>query len=550
MGLLYVGMGCALLVVSAQRRRGVRLVWSTACAALMVIVFTVIVPGDLCKRSFLASSHRLGRHNEILFYREGRTGTAIVVRDKVNGLKSIYINGIEEVPTTYADMVCFKLLGGLGQLLHPKPENVAMICFGGGVAAGAAVQHPDVKSLEVVDLESSVVEAARLLNKENNDLLHNPKLRVTIDDGRNYVLVSKEKWPVIISDSTHPKSSDSWVLYTREFYELVGAHLSGNGVFVQWLPMHDLTIAEYKIILRTFQSVFPHTSLWISHGMGEMGGYTPYTMLVSTPQTLVIDVESLKRKLAAPAVAADLRPWNLDDPVGVLENFVCGEETLRRWTGDGVINTDDLPYTQYKTKYSKDPGNLMDSLATIIESAWPYLKNTGSALESRLLKQELALHCKANGLMFMGKYEKAFSLLPDRGNVRRWRENQKLSVEYTSQVAGFYQDCPQILAQLGNQLLHMGDIEGAIAELKRAIAINSDDAVAHFNLATAQTQQGKLNEAVAHFKRAIAIKSDFAEAHFNLAFLCQVQGKFAEALPHYREAMGVDQDDPEIHHLP
>ncbi len=517
MGLLYVGIAWALLVVTARRRKGLQFALLAICSASMVILFTIVVPMDLCKKSFLASSNKLGRHNDIVFYREGRTGTAIVVRDKVNGLKSIYINGILEVPTRYVDMACFKLMGGMGPLLHPDPKEVSMICFGGGIAAGATIMYPDVKSLEVVDLESSVVEAARLLKQENNDLLRNSKLQVTIDDGRNYILVSKKKWPVIITDSTHPKSSDSWVLYTQEFYELIRSHLTVDGVLVQWLPAHGLSVAEYKVILRTFQSVFPHASLWISHGIAEMDGYIRYTLLVATPQRLDIDVESLRSKLSAPAVAADMRPWHLDDPVGVLETFVCGEETLRRWTGDGAINTDNLPYTQYDTEYYKRSPTLEGSdIAPLVESIWPYLSNTGDEHESQLLERKLALHSEANRLMFMGKYSEAFSLLPEDGKVRQYRENWKLNVQYITQVADFYRDSPSMLQRTGLELANMGRPDEAIVHFKQAIAIKPDFAEAHLNLGVALAKQGRLDEAIVHFQQAIAIKPDFAEAHRNL----------------------------------
>jgi spermidine synthase len=516
-GLLYMGMAWALLVASARRRVARRLAWLATCSALVAIAFTVIVPGDLCERSLLASSSKLGRHNDILFYREGRTGTATVVRDKVNGLKSIYINGEAEVPTRYVDMECFKLLGGLGPLLHPDPEDVVMICFGGGIAAGAAVMYPDVKSLEVVDLESSVVEAARLFEQENNDLLDNPKLQVTIDDGRNYILMSNKRWPVIVTDSTHPKSSDSWVLYTKEFYELLKAHLAEGGVLVQWLPTHGLSVAEYKIILRTFQSVFPHTSLWMTQGISEMDGYIRYTLMVATPRRLDIDVASLKRKLSAPAVAEDVRPWSLDDPVGVLDDFVCGEETLRRWTGDGVVNTDNLPYTQYETKYSKRSPKLEgDSIAPLIESIWPYLKNTGDEHESQMLERELALHSKASRLMSVGKYGEAFSLIPEDGKVRKYQENQKLNIRYLTRVADFYRDCPGMLHRFGLDLCNMGSLDAGIALFRQAIAIKPDFAEAHNNLGVALAKRGRQDEAIAHFMQAVAIKPDFAEARNNL----------------------------------
>ncbi|MHC4593251.1 MAG: spermidine synthase, partial [Planctomycetota bacterium] len=318
------------------------------------------------------------KHQEVVFYCEGRTGTAVVLQDRINGTKVIYINSTGEVPNTYDSMHCFKLMGILGPLLHPDPDEVLMICFGGGIAAGATAQFPDVRSLEVVDLESSVVEAARTMEAENNGLLRNPKVQIAIDDGRNYILTSRRKWPVIVTDSTHPKSSDSWVLYTQEFYRTLKEHLAADGVLVQWLPIHNLSVAEYKIILRTFQSVFPHASLWLSHAVTETGEYATYTLLVATANRLKMDLAQLKRKLAVQAVAADLQPYGLQSPVGLLDAFVCAEETLRKWTADGPINTDDLPYTQYETRYSPGIRCTARTFLSPMESAAPYLRHTGT----------------------------------------------------------------------------------------------------------------------------------------------------------------------------
>lgn len=574
MALLYAGAGATLLVVTARRRRSVRLAWSAACVAAMVVVFAVIVPGDLCKRAFLSVSAKLGRHKDIIFYREGMTGTASVVRDKLNGLKTIYINGIAEVPTTYVDMATFKLMGGLGPLLHPDPEQVLMIAFGGGVAAGAALQYPAVKSLEVVDLESTVIEAARLFEAENNNLLSNPKVRVTIDDGRNYILGSRRKWPVIVSDSTHPKSSDSWVLYTREFYELCKAHLTEDGVFVQWVGS-GLSIADYKIILRTFQSVFPHTSLWVPHGIKETGVHSGYTLLVATPRKLAVDVEALRRKLSTPAVAADLHPWGLDDPVGVLETFVCGEDALRQWTGDGPINTDDLPYTQYDTKYAGGPPSGLSALAPLVESVWPYLNNTGGERERRDLMQELAVHRKANRRMFAGRLGQAYALLPDDPKIRKYRENHVLGRSYIRKVADLYPDSPGVLTMwakvagkqpggreaaatllgrvlelepdslaghnnLGLLLLKTGNTEEAAKHFVRAVEIDPGFASAHLSLGSARATQRKLTEAIAHWRRAVAIKPDYAKAHANLGGALALQGNMPEAMAHFEQALRLD----------
>jgi superkiller protein 3 len=266
-------------------------------------------------------------------------------------------------------------------------------------------------------------------------------------------------------------------------------------------------------------------------------------LLVATPQKLDIDVESLKRKLSAPAVAADMRPWNLDDPVGVLENFVCGEETLRQWTGDGTINTDNLPHTQYETRYSNRSQKLGgNAIAPLVESIWPYLHNTGDESESRSLEQELALRSKANKLMFMGKYAEAFSLLPEDGKVTAYRENRKLNIEYILQVADLYRDCPGMLHRTGLELFNMGRQDEAIAHYKQAVAINPDFAEAYNNLGVAMVKQGRQNEAIALYQQAIAIEPKFAEAHSNVGVALAKQGRQDEAIAHYKQAIAIRPD--------
>jgi len=103
-------------------------------------------------------------------------------------------------------------------------------------------------------------------------------LQITIEDGRNYLMRSDEQFEIITADATHPVNSSSWALFTREFYELVHQRLASDGVFVQWLPFHDLSSQDFRDIIKTFQSVFPHTSLWYTGGI--------HSFLVATPRPL------------------------------------------------------------------------------------------------------------------------------------------------------------------------------------------------------------------------------------------------------------------------
>jgi len=547
-GGLYWLLGLALLWAGVGRRRLPALAAAGAATALLVAVALLGVPRDLCRRVFLWTSPDLARHDEVLFYREGRTGTSVVVRDLVNGLKRVYINGTGEVPTTFSAMSCFKFMGGLGPLLHPEPDDVLMICFGGGIAGGATIQHPDVKSLELVDLESSIVEAARLLERENNGILRSPKVSVTIDDGRNYILTARRRWPVIICDSTHPKSSDSWVLYTREFYRTVRAHLADDGVFVQWVPFHNLTVSEYKIIVRTFQSVFPHASLWFSHGVDETGQYVGYSLLAATMRPLGIDVRQLERKLSAPAVADDLRPWGLDTSVGILESFICAEEALRGWVGEGPVNTDDLPYTQYTTSHSRGPQCVLSSFVPAMESVWPYLTGQGDGEEAAQLWRDLDMHARANKLMFTERKELAFSLLPEAPKLARYAENLGLGRQYVEQVAGYYPDVPSALMWLADLAISRPDPpDQAISLWRQVLQVAPENVRALNSLSIALSEVGLPDEAIRYCRRALEVDPDLPEAHVTLGMELAHEGKADEAIGHYRKALRCDPDSVKAH---
>jgi len=56
----------------------------------------------------------------------------------------------------------------------------------------------------------------------------------------------------------------------------------------------------------------------------------------------------------------------------------------------------------------------------------------------------------------------------------------------------------------------------AISHYKMAIKLKPDYALAHNNLGSALSVEGKIEEAISHYKMAIKIKPDYAAAQKNL----------------------------------
>lgn len=368
-------VGLTLALISQQRKR---LVWSGAAGLALLLV---LVPSDVLRR--IAEPAAVNR--ELVFYQEGAEGV-ITVEQQTDGFRKMALNGGGQVPTDYSSLQIFRLLGHLPLLLHPDPQEVLVVSLGGGIALGGAAQY-EPRRITCVELVPEVIDAARLhFGEFNHHVLENPtawNIELVIDDGRNFLLSSRDTYQIITGDATHPTSADSWVLYTKEFYELCRAHLSTDGIMAQWLPFHGLPPDDYQTIVRTFQHVFPHATLWRSNN---------YSIMVGTMQPLAIDWERLNEKMTPPRVHRSLEGIDLGNAFALLNSLVLDEVALRRYVGEGPLNTDDHPYISFVSPKGYSSGSW-----EVLEHLTPYRTSALSLLTapSTTVREKIEVYFKA-----------------------------------------------------------------------------------------------------------------------------------------------------------
>jgi spermidine synthase len=111
----------------------------------------------------------LGYH-EILFHRDGRSGTVTV--ERIGETINLRVNGKADAGTG-DDMPTQLLLGHLPMLLHREPQRVLVIGMGSGITAGAVLRHP-VERLDIVEIEPAVLEASRFFAEIHGGVLSDP----------------------------------------------------------------------------------------------------------------------------------------------------------------------------------------------------------------------------------------------------------------------------------------------------------------------------------------------------------------------------------------
>jgi spermidine synthase len=278
----------------------------------------------------------------ILLFREDVTAT-VTLRKLGPDYLSLELNGVNVAGTSGELMGTQKLQGHIPLLLHPNPQRVLHIGFGSGGTAWAVSRHP-VSNITIAEISPEVLQVSgSRLTSVNHGVLHDPRVHVEINDGRNFVLGTRDKFDVILSDSIHPRYAGNGSLYTRDYFEICRRHLTGAGVMSMWLPMYSLTPRNYLQIVRAFRDVFPNTTIWSVPNTPNS-----FTIVIGRMEDGPLPLDRVARNWS-PAVAQDLAGIGMNKPADLLMALMLGPSEVARITHNIPPHVDDLPSVEYES---------------------------------------------------------------------------------------------------------------------------------------------------------------------------------------------------------
>ena len=332
LGVLTLLSALAILAV-ASGRTALRLVSAAALTAAFVVAVRV-TPDPTT--AFLAQRYA---GQQVVWQREAVQASVSVHREH-GGTHTLNVSGNHQASTSGATPRVHQRIGNLPMIVHPDARHALVIGLGGGATAGALAEHTGVTA-DVVELSREVTEAAgQFFRPINFDVLRKPTVRMHVDDGRNFLLLTPSRYDVITADVILPIHAGSGNLYSAEYFRLARRALKPGGLVVQWVAGTD---AEYKTIARTFLSVFPETTVW---GDG--------TLLLGSVDPLRLRRQDFEWKMSVPRrreMAAMLGVKSFED---LLKLYRAGPRELRDFVGSGPILTDDRPLVEYFLSLPRD----------------------------------------------------------------------------------------------------------------------------------------------------------------------------------------------------
>jgi len=324
----------------------------TAGAALAACALAIA--GGFVYANPVISTVRLGENNlarteitenksqiRLLDYKEGDFSTLSVVEDQATGARTLYVDGFSTatVAQGFGGSAYMEAMGFVPMALHPAPEKALVICFGTGNTLGTVSLFPGVE-VDGVEIDKNVLPLAHWFSAWNHGAPNRPNTHMTIQDGRAYTRWTQASYDVITLEPMSPVQAGVVNLYSKEFYEEARARLNPGGLMMQWLPLHLIGEEDARAIIKTFQEVYPHTSVWNSF-------LTRIVLLVGSNQPVSIDKNRFDAMMQNPGLKASAERMGIRSLVDFADFFIAGGERLKPYLEDAPLITDNRPLLEH-----------------------------------------------------------------------------------------------------------------------------------------------------------------------------------------------------------
>lgn len=194
---------------------------------------------------------------EVLYSGQTKFQSVEVIRSGSFG-KCLVLDG--KIQSSEADeFIYHEALVQPPMITHPCPETVFIAGGGEGATLREVLSHKTVKRAVMVDIDGEVVTICqKFLPDHSRGSFQDERTELIHTDARDYLAKSGDTFDIIIIDLPDPiEEGPAYLLYTREFYQLVRDRLADDGIIcvqsgsATWTELLNFTAVNY-----TLKSVF------------------------------------------------------------------------------------------------------------------------------------------------------------------------------------------------------------------------------------------------------------------------------------------------------
>lgn len=227
----------------------------------------------------------------------------LAIIDTVQFGRMLVLDGM--VQTTIQDeFIYHEMITHIPLFTHPNPKKVAVIGGGDGGVIREILKHTSVEKAVLIEIDNKVVENSKKYLPEISCSLSNPKCKVLIQDGIEFIAKNKDTFDIILVDSTEP-IGPAVGLFAKDFYKSIYDSLKNDGIFVAQTESPFYNRDLIRQVYPTIQDIFPITRLYLASIPTYPSGLWSFTLGSKTYDPLkanIDDFENIETKYYTPRI--------------------------------------------------------------------------------------------------------------------------------------------------------------------------------------------------------------------------------------------------------
>lgn len=210
--------------------------------------------------------------DKVLFHEKSLYQDVLVFKSETYG-NVLVLDGIiqctERDEFSYQEMLCH-----LPMFAHSNPEKVLIIGGGDGGILREVLKHDCVKEVTMCEIDQMVIDVSKKYLPHMSCQFDNPKLKLFVGDGFEFLAGHKNEFDVIITDSSDP-IGPAESLFGQGYYSLLNDALRDGGVLSSQGECFWLHLDLIKHLLKFNKTIYPsvaYASHFVStYPSGNMG---------------------------------------------------------------------------------------------------------------------------------------------------------------------------------------------------------------------------------------------------------------------------------------
>jgi spermidine synthase len=202
-------------------------------------------------------------HQRLIIFENGDFGRVMMLDDIVQ-------------LTTKDEFVYHEMMAHVPLFAHGRAKKALIIGGGDGGVLREALRHEELKGITLCDIDRGVIDLCRQYFPEiSAGAYDNPRSEIVIADGTKFVAETKDRFDVIMVDSTDPIGPGA-VLFTKEFYTGCRRALADGGILVTQNGLPFLQASELQQSVSYFRDLFDDAYAYLATTPTYFGGPMSY----------------------------------------------------------------------------------------------------------------------------------------------------------------------------------------------------------------------------------------------------------------------------------